>query len=177
MTPGKPAPAWEPPAPAPPRRVLWLPGDFPSTNKLLDAQRASGFYAGAGQARGLDPRERPPLTSYSHEVSRIRTWTFAHAKRNVVRAELPRLARLKFIMLGRGRYDPSAWYLSAKAVEDGLIDARLLASDRSDVLETAGRSVTDEETARLLAEAFNVPRRARERGMIVVIEGVSDGAL
>jgi hypothetical protein len=116
-------------------QALWLPGDFPTTNKLLDLTRASGFYAGNRRQTGA--RKRPNELEVNDLTAKIRgdVKLRARAARLVPVVEA---APLLFVHFGSGRRDPSSWYLSAKAVEDGLTDAGVLPSDRFSVTCTGG---------------------------------------
>lgn len=146
---------------------LWLPGKFPSTNDLLDMKRREGAYRAEGKRRG---RNVAPPISYTGEVARIRTHAWACSRA----AKLARvvLGKLDFVLVGVGRFDPSAWYLSAKAVEDGLVDAGVLASDRYNVWGTSGRCLPGGEHARLGLEGFGVKVVGDPAGMLVSITEV-----
>jgi hypothetical protein len=153
-------------------QALWLPGEFPTTNKLLDLTRASGYYAGR---RSLT-RERPRKNEAGAEVVIARIRADAHMRARAVRLVPPSApVSLLFVHLGSGRRDPSSWYLSAKAIEDGLVDAGVLGSDRFDVVGTAGRcaKASDPVWQAEVARLCNVETGGRE-GMFVAL-GVPDG--
>lgn len=154
-------------------RALWLPGDFPTTNKLLDLQRATGFLEGA--AKEQRTRVRKHAVTFPKVVAQIRNDTHMRARAcrlQPVEGRVP----LFFVHMGSGRRDPSSWYLSAKAVEDGLVDAGVLRSDRFNVLCTAGRSVaaTDPVWRERIREATGVDPEGKD-GMFVTL-GVMDDA-
>jgi len=147
------APLAPPPEPAPLRtQALWLPGDFLSTNAMLDLQRAAGYHAGMRHsARGLQrARAAGPAQSYAIEARRIRTYAATLARKHLEPLPADRWVRLAFYLLGHPRYDASAWYLPAKHVEDGLADAGVIGSDRHDVHSTEGRCVRSAEEAKIL---------------------------
>lgn len=153
-------------------QALWLPGEFPTTNRLLDIQRASGFYDGHGAVTGA--RRRKNALDFNKVVSEIRQ----RAKLQALGARLRPVTSavpLLFVHLGSGRRDPSSWYLSAKAVEDGLVDARVLASDRFCVTATAGRcaKASDPWWRAEIARLTGVDPEGKE-GMFVCL-GVPDG--
>jgi len=118
-------------------QALWLPGDFPTTNKLLDLARASGYYQGTQVAERRRPRRNEQDVNVT--LANIRGDTKMRALGARLRP-CPADVRvpLLFVHLGSGRRDPSSWYLSAKAIEDGLVDAGVLGSDRFNVAMTAG---------------------------------------
>lgn len=152
--------------------ALWLPGDFPTTNKLLDVQRATGFYEGVNRVRG----GKPPKVTFGKIVKAIRDQTNMTARARRL-GPLGHPVRLIFVHLGSGRRDPSSWYLAAKAIEDGLVDAGVIGSDRFGVVYTAGRSVSMLDTRWLdhVAEVTGI--RPQGEGMLVVMrpEEFDDG--
>jgi hypothetical protein len=106
----------------------------------LDLTRASGFYAGRGSVTG----ERGRRNTAGVEPILARMRNDAHLSARAARlVPVTSPVTLWFVHMGespRGktRRDPSSWYLSAKAVEDGLTDAGVLPSDRFFVTATAG---------------------------------------
>jgi hypothetical protein len=140
---------------------LWLPGAWTSTNEAIKLARAEAVYlAKTGRL--------PTGDNYAARAKAARERAAA-----VCRLEMRRLARpaerlrLRFVLLGHERLDPSAWYLSAKWIEDGLVDAGLVRSDRFDVYSTAGRVVPASE-----ADAERAKRGTPGlKGMLVEIEG------
>lgn len=131
------------------RRALWLPGDWPTTNRALDAARADGWYAGKRSALGMRPCAPPNGDSYTHR---------ARWGREVAAAEARRLARtwrpvgqvgvVAFLVAQTGRPDADAWSVAAKWAIDGLVDAGLLADDRRSVAWTCGRVLRTDDEAR-----------------------------
>jgi hypothetical protein len=152
---------------------LWLPFRFPSTNDLLDMLRAEGYYEGRGYGRkGGAPK--PPESSYSKAAREIRDAANMHARAARLRA-LP-LVSLRFELLGCARFDPSAWTLPAKSIEDGLVDARVIISDRFNVFDVSGRCVRGGDGGRGLIERARVLPRPPECpvGMLVTLTEVID---
>ena len=125
-------------------QYLWLPGAFPSTNELLSRQRADGWYARdrADRPRG---QRRAPAQSAAQDIRRIRDAANMHARSARLRPVIR--AHLRFLLIGRSKYDPSAWTLAAKPIEDGLVDAKVLGSDRFNVWEIGGRCTRGEVDA------------------------------
>lgn len=151
------------------RRGLWVPGDFPGTNRLLDLQRASGYYAGVARATRSRARE---AFGFRLENGRIREAVALHARAARL-APVSGPAVLCFGLVPTKRtHDPSAWYLAAKAAEDGLVDAGVLGSDRHDVLATAGRCLRDPEELR---EPFNYCGLPWPRGCPGLFIEIRDG--
>jgi hypothetical protein len=152
-------------------QALWLPGDFPTTNKLLDLTRASGFYTGKQVAEGRRARGNERDVNLTFRQIREATNFHARGRLKPVDVAVPVL----FVHFGSGRRDPSSWYLAAKAIEDGLVDAKILRSDRFYVTATAGRCVkADDPMWRGEVERLcDVDTGGRE-GMLVML-GVPDG--
>ena len=148
------------------RIALWLPGDFHGSNKWLDLSRGSGYASGFAAAI----RERPGPSAYTAELRRVRE----HANMRARSLRIPpfALARLYFTLLGSGKHDPSAWYLSAKAVEDGLVDAGVIPSDRHNVYDTAGRCVRTRDEMRGALERAGVVAGVNVMGMLVELTEV-----
>lgn len=119
---------------------LWMPGDgWLTTNQLLDLQRASGYYDGRAAALPAE-RRKPAKRTFNTAIRAMRDATILAARaRKLVKVTEPVV--LVFVHFGSGRRDASSWYLIGKAVEDGLVEAGVLGSDRFDVYATAGASV------------------------------------
>ena len=154
-------------------RELFIRGDFPSTNTLLDQQRADGFLAGRrhGNRQWIGP---PPERSYAAIAKRIRETTWAAARQ----AGLQRFdrAELFFVLFDSGKTDPDAWMLAAKLVLDGLADAKVLADgDRFSVVRTGGTTAPVE--AAVVVPPWVGPQRWRcmAAGMLVLLREVPDG--
>lgn len=151
-------------------RALWLPGGWLSTNELLAMQRSTGFYHGVRSAtRGRRNAGGDPVHSFGHEVKRMRH-TVAMEVRRRKWPQFTKPVGLVFELYGHGRYDPSAWYLAAKAAEDGLRDAGAIAGDRFGVAWTAGQ-VIHEGQARL-CESIVGPDGP---GMLLLVKEASCG--
>lgn len=163
------------PAPRPlATQRLWLPGDFPSNNDLLEAAQKEGFNRGLRyyeRARGK--RQSPPARAHARMVAAIRAHAAAHARRDLVPIPPERWVRLAFHLIGHPRYDADAWYLSAKAIADGLQDAGIIGRDGADVHSTEGRCVRSAEEAATLLAGFvssGYPAPARPpAGMLVEV--------
>lgn len=158
-------------------RAIWVPGNILGTNRLLDLCRSSGFYDGV--ARAMRERRKPARFGYAQEVRRLREHTAAQALAAGFGWEpLTRPVGLWFGLLGSGRLDPSAWYLAAKAAEDGLCDAGVIRSDRSDVLWTGGRCFKSRAEGRAAIERHGY-QDTRDGGLLIELcegEGAPDAA-
>ena len=124
---------------------LWVQGQFPSTNNALAGARADARANRPGHAsRRARWRETPG--GYTEAARWVRLVTKVAARR--ARLEpVPAALRVViwFWMLGHYRFDSSAWYLPAKWIEDGLVDAGVLPSDRKNVYATGGRCLQTPE--------------------------------
>lgn len=121
------------------RAVLWVPGKFSLTNKMLDNLRAGSRYQGSRPPRGW-------VNAFEQETQAIRLATKA-----AVRGDVGRLTgfpgqrcSVEFAVFGHRKHDPDAWYLLGKAALDGLVDAHVFASDRHEVWATMGRVMQSE---------------------------------
>lgn len=137
---------------------LWLPGDFPSTNTMLDSARAEGFNAGLRHyERARARRQSAILRPHARAVAAIRAHAAAHARRDLRPCPPEHWVRLAFFLIGHPRYDADAWYLAAKPIADGLQDAGIIGRDGADVHSTEGRCVRSAEEATALLAAFLPP--------------------
>lgn len=165
------------PAPRPVKtQRLWLPGDFPSNNDLLEAARAEGFNAGLRHyERARARRQSSILRPHARAIASIRGHAAAHARRELVPVPAEVWVRLAFHLIGHPRYDSDAWYLAGKAVADGLQDAGIIGRDGADVHSTEGRCVRSREEARALLQAArsdycpSAPDAPVPQGMIVEV--------
>jgi hypothetical protein len=168
-------------------QYLWLPGLFESSNELLSMQRGDGWWACEAKFRQRDSGRgsgRKPKVSFADRVQAIRGMANMHARsarlRPVACVDLrfelalnrencERWAKVSGRKHNLSAYDPSGWYLAAKAIEDGLADAGLFDGDRFGVRETSGRCLRDEhEIAAAFARAGrHVPAMAV--GMLVTL--------
>ena len=139
---------------------LWLPGDFPSTNEMLELARAEGFSRGLRHyERSKGKRQTPIHRPHANRIASIRAHAAAHARKYLEPIPAERWVRLAFFLIGHPRYDADAWYLSAKPIADGLQDAGVIGNDAADVHSTEGRCVKSAEEAAALAGAERVGAR------------------
>lgn len=130
---------------------LWLPGDFPSNNALLELARTEGFNAGLRHyERARGKRQSASLRPHARAIAAIRAHAAAHARRYLTPIPAERWVRVAFHLIGHPRYDADAWYLAGKAIADGLQDAGIFGRDGADVHSTEGRCVRSAEEARTL---------------------------
>lgn len=157
------------PAPRPiATQHLWLPGDFPSNNTMLDLARKEGFNAGLRYyERARAKRQSAVSRPFSAQVASIRAHAAAHARAHMVPIPPDRWVRLAFFLLGHPRCDADAWYLAAKPIADGLQDAGIIGRDGADVHSTEGRVVKSPEEAAAIMNA--APPHARGAGMLVQV--------
>ncbi len=151
---------------------LWLPGPFPTTNALLDMQRASGVFEGKRQAmrRGGFSVTAPPKYSFAATVREIRDAAKVHA----LAARLAPMSRAAvwFDWCGSSREDPDAWTLAGKAIVDGLVDAKVFGSDRRNVESVGGRCCGSLNEIREVLAGLSIGRFAGERGVLVNLTGL-----
>jgi hypothetical protein len=142
-----------------------VPGKFSLTNKMISNIYAAEKYHDKRPANWRD--------YYAEEVAAIRLAT----KVAVRRRHFPRVGTGEFLditiwVLGHSRHDPDAWLLLAKAAIDGLVDAEVVASDRSGIGTIAGRVLQqhlEECQASLVAERDGV--RIGGEGFVMVLAG------
>ena len=131
------------------RAVVWVPGVFSLTNKMLDNLRAAEKY------HGRRPKNWRDL--FAEETAAIRLATKVAANRK--RLEAPQkgeVCLLAFIVFGHHKHDRDAWYLLGKAALDGLVDAHVIGSDRFEVWNTGGIVLRTDAEERFVAKAFGV---------------------
>lgn len=165
-------PAWEPPAPRVQRtQHLWVPGDFPSNNMMLAAQRAEGFNAGLRHyERARQTRVSPAFKPHATRVQSIRQTVAARARRDLEPVPPERWSRLAFYLLGHHRYDADAWYLAAKHAADGLQDAGIIGRDGAGVHSTEGRCAQSvEESIALWERSGGVAENAVPMGLLIEV--------
>jgi hypothetical protein len=156
-------------------QYLWLPGVFPANNDLLSMARADGWYACEGKyrrKRGQRGSGRKPAVSYADRVRGIRDAANMHAR--AARLAPVHLCDLHFALIGQDKYDPSAWYLAAKAIEDGLADAGVFDSDRFGVRNLSGRCIRGAAEAVALLEGAALRVRSVV-GMLVTLTEIGAG--
>lgn len=119
-------------------RGIWVPGEVVATNRALSDQRAAGWAYGYREA--LVRMNRPttpgrPRDRYAEgmHAMRARTAIAARASGLVAPADV---LRLRFAVHGHPRFDVAGAYLAVKAMEDGLVDAGVIESDRFNVGES-----------------------------------------
>lgn len=116
---------------------VWIPGRFSLTNKMLSNLRAAEKFRGR--------RPKGWVDGFAQETQAIRLATAAawRSKEPDVMewGAVPSsyVCSVFFAVFGHHKHDPDAWYLLGKAVLDGLVGARVIREDRSDVWGTAGR--------------------------------------
>jgi hypothetical protein len=133
---------------------LWLPGDFPSSNAMLEHARAEGFNAGLRHyERSRGKRQSAIHRPHARIIASIRAHAAAHGRKYLHQVPPEHWVRLAFFLIGHPRYDADAWYLAAKPIADGLQDAGIIGRDGADVHSTEGRCVRSAEEARALLMA------------------------
>jgi hypothetical protein len=135
-------------------------------------QRASGFYAGKGS--GIKVRATHTEQSFSFadavRVNRMRVKREAVYQR--IPAVVPPFMAVLWIWLIRHcKYDPSAWYLSAKQIEDGLCDAGVIGSDRFGVYATGGRCCQTTEEGRAVLLGRDLLDTGRPGALVEITDG------
>lgn len=120
-------------------RGIWVPGEVVPTNKALSDQRAAGWAHGYREAmvrmRAPATRWEPIRDRYAEGVRDMRLRTAAIARASGLRPPADHL-RLRFAVHGHPRFDVAGAYLAIKAMEDGLVDAGIIVSDRFNVGES-----------------------------------------
>ncbi len=123
--------------------TLWVPGRFKLTNQMLSDLRAAGFYAGRARHGAAAKRCRD---FFAAETQAIRLAVKAAAIREGIGIEPPPFrASIGLTVFGHQKHDPDAWYLFAKAAIDGLVDAKVLTSDRRNLGTVSGYVVQSGE--------------------------------
>jgi hypothetical protein len=133
--------------------VIWVPGKFSLTNRMLSNLRAAGYAKGKAVARGWTGRRVEDRFAAETRAIRLAVKVAAR-KAGVLRFHVPCI--LGFYVFGHRKADPSAWYLLGKAAEDGLVDAGVLGRDRFDVAEVRGRVLRTQLEEECEAEAWGV---------------------
>jgi hypothetical protein len=150
-----------------PSGALFLVGRFDGTNEMLKKARAAGVYLQKRVQMPEHIRAMPLPVNYDRYAAEVRRIRGLAADAVLKRRRSCDRVWLGFAMIGHRKMDPAAWYLPAKAIEDGLTDAGFLGSDRFDVLGTMGTVCkTEEEEAQLLA--FAGCTGAGVRGVLVM---------
>lgn len=127
-------------------KALWVAGDFPHTNRMLDLCRSSGYYAGV--ARATQGRQ-PERFGFKGEATRIRKSVWAEARARSMPPVEASVA-IFFRLVSSRPLDADAWYLVGKPALDGLVDAKVIPSDRdrSYVAWVGGTCVSEPEEVR-----------------------------
>lgn len=149
---------------------LWLPGDIPSTNKLMELSRTEGFNAGVRHYQRAT-RRRQTRTSlerpHALAIRQLRNAAHMAALKYLTPCPPEHWVRLAFFLIGHPRYDADAWYLAAKPIADGLQDAGIIGRDGADVHSTEGRCVRSaEEAAALLSWHVAIGTKTRHGGPV-----------
>lgn len=149
-------------------QYLWLEGSWMSSNKALDVQRATGFYVGHGKATGRG-RETGAY-SYNTEVksAEVRVWA-AVRRQGIDTVPGDAQASLWIWLLKHCKYDPSAWTLASKWVEDALVRVGVLASDRRNVYAVGGRCCQSDAEGKSVLGWRGLAAYERKAGMLVEI--------
>lgn len=127
--------------------ILWVPGRFSLTNKMLDNLRAAEKYHGR--------RPKGWVDLFAQETRAIRLAVKAAAKRSPPGAPPAGfVCNVRFIVFGHRKYDPDAWYLLGKAALDGLVDAKVFSSDRFRVWTTGGRVLRNADEEKFVVSGF-----------------------
>lgn len=127
---------------------LWIPGDWPGTNAVLDLARQAGHWSGVARALGRPARTAP--ISLDGQVRRARELVRYTARAARLVAP-PGLLDVTIYLAGSGRLDPDAWSAAGKWILDGLVDARVIPSDRKAIWATRGRCLQAGEQRALFA--------------------------
>lgn len=136
------------------RAMFFIEGKFRLTNQMISDLRAAGHYEGEARARRL--RKKPGYDLFAAETQAIRL-AVKGAARVAGIGQASGVQNVVVWVFGHRRHDPDAWLLLAKAAVDGLVDARVMVSDRFNVGMLAGRVLQSE------AEEFEVRLECRER--------------
>jgi hypothetical protein len=130
---------------------IWVPGAVVPLNRGLSDVRAAGYAAGFKDAMVRMHRWRGGAhvdDRYADAAKEVRLRAFIAARQSrVPRFPEDARVRLRFSVMGHPRWDASGGMLAAKWLEDGLVDAKVLRSDRHNVSEVA---VTVEQTSHVL---------------------------
>lgn len=138
-----------------------MQGVYPSTNQAVVMARADG--------RSHLARRRADERGYAVVARGWRLAAAMEARRRKL-GPFPADGRvsLAFWLVRHHRFDPSAWTMAAKWIEDGLTDAKVLASDRRNVYQVAGRVCqTEEESAAVLRRRAATVLDTGRPGMLV----------
>lgn len=151
---------------------LWLPGDFASSNAMMESLRAEGFNAGLRHYERMRARRQSPVNRpHARLVASIRQQAAMQARRHLHPVPAEHWVRLAFFLMGHPRYDADAWYAVAKPIADGLQDAGIIGRDGADVHSTEGRCVRSVEEARAILASIPeaAPGMEYMAGMLVQV--------
>lgn len=144
---------------------LFLDGAFPSTNEALALAKAEAVYRSKAGGR------MPPGSSYSMWAKSVRERVALGAVRAIRRLPDDVPVDVGFYLLRHPKYDADAWTMAGKWALDGLVDAKLIASDRRLVNRVGGRCLQTAEQSDAFALGHDTaPRR---RGLLIEIDEVS----
>lgn len=158
--------------------VLWLPGEWPTTNQALSSSRADGWYHGYKKRAGLNPRTGPAYSYAQYAQDRAEAAAF-HAM--VLRRKWAPVGEvgLWFWLFGRtARADAAdSWAIAAKWATDGMVAAKLLQDDRRAVRWSGGRSVKSASEGRAVSERLGWVWSGWRPGLAVEIVELADDAV
>jgi len=143
---------------------FWLPGEFRLANQALSDMRAAGFANGS--------RYSPIRDRYSEQVAQVRASVVTMVRFAKVPTVPPDYCALVSMdVFGHGKADPDAACLLGKAVVDGLVEAKVIASDRRQIWSVPISRVLQSSYEEELCAAI-----ARRHG-IELLEGARKGAV
>lgn len=143
------------------KAVLWVPGRFSLTNRMLSNLRAAGSYRGRKPSGWVD--------LFAEETAAIRLASKV-AARGITGFGL---VSVFVTVLGHWKHDPDGWLLLGKAAVDGLVDAGLMISDRRDLYSLGGRvTATREEDLRKWCAIYGPANPLLGSGFFIEVEGV-----
>lgn len=152
------------------RWAFWIPGKFRLTNGMLSDLRAAGF-AHAGRYAGGPVR---PCDRFNRETHQIRE-TAALVTKAAARERRRVPVNIRVAVFGHHKHDPDAWYLLAKAIIDGMVASRFLASDRREVGWVSGRVLQCPSPSMMMVDGVGM---IRGPGAVVTVdEDFDDGSL
>jgi hypothetical protein len=148
------------------KAVLWMPGRFNLTNKMLSNLRAAGVARGRGIRGAVD--------YFAEETLAIRLAAASAARQYDLARLVPvpdTTCDVGVYVFGHRKHDPDAWYLLAKPAIDGLVNAGVFYSDRRQVHVVSGRVLQthfEEEAARTELGLGKLPLSSSHGAAIVL---------
>jgi hypothetical protein len=156
---------------------LWLPGDWPTTNRALDMARADGHYQGYRRGARLAGTRGPAYSYAELAAARKEDATYHGMALRRVWSPVGQVGVWFWLLASSPRPDaPDSWGIAGKWALDGLVASRLLADDRRAVRWAGGRSVKSQAEGRELFLRLGRPWSGWRPGLLVELVELAEGA-